>query len=372
MTWARPQRRAGNKQRGEGVLWDGKIDESQGAAAEPDPSGWKTSSAHLSGITRLVRVGVWVLVASGPVLGLLAFFASSRTVPAVSVPAAVPAASSPVGPAGFAELYVSAYLRAGQGTERDLAPFFSGPVVLSVAPGARTATHSTVIASREAEPGYWSVTVAADVTVQDEEGEATRLGVQYFRVGIQATGSAGAGGTSQSDGELAGYAATSLPAQVAAPTAIESGALAYVSDRGSSNEDPAVAAASGFLTAFLTGTSELDRYTSPDSHHLQAISPVPYTAVTVTGVRDDFAGAGQQTVPADGTELHQLVNVDATDQVGNKVSLSYALTLRARDGRWEVASVDDAPAIRVGSAPSAVPHTEDFGSEADTAPPTDF
>ncbi|TGB07394.1 conjugal transfer protein [Streptomyces sp. MZ04] len=350
----RRQRKADEKQFVEAESWDEEVPEAP--EAEPDETGWKTSPAHLSGITRLVRLGVWALVASGPLLGLMAFVASSGPAQGVDKPTAVPTPASPVGPTGFAELFVSAYLQAGQGTERDLAPYYSGSVALAVKPGSRTATQSTVIASGEVQPGYWSITVAADVTAQDGKGKPKRLGVQYFRVGIQATGPVSAGGTATSATATTGYTATSLPAQVAAPAALKPGALAYESDRGSSSTDPAVDTAKGFLAAYLTGTSELDRYASPGAR-LKAISPAPYAEVKVTAVQDDATSAGQQKVPADGTVLHQLVQVDATDQSGSSVSLSYALTLTSRAGRWEVASVDDAPAIRASSAPSAAPHT---------------
>ncbi|WP_051852123.1 conjugal transfer protein [Streptomyces sp. NRRL F-5650] len=361
----RRQRKAARQQLVEAEAWDEELDEPQEASAdEPDETGWKTSTAQMAGLSRLVRAGVWALVVSGPILGALAFLSSSAPAQGVAKPAAAATPASSVGPAGFAELFVSAYLQAGQGTERDLAPYYSGSVALAVKPGTRTATQSTVIASREVQPGYWSVTVAADVTAHDDQGKSTRLGVQYFRVGIQATGPAGAGGTEQ--GATAGYAATSLPAQVAAPAALKPGGLAYETDRGSSSADPSVETARGFLAAYLTGTTELDRYTSPGTR-LQPISPAPYAAVKVTGVQDDSSGSGQQKVPADGTVLHQLVQVDATDQAGSPVSLSYALTLKSRASRWEVASVDDAPAIRASSPPSAAPHTTTPSPDAATA-----
>ncbi|MCX4792583.1 conjugal transfer protein [Streptomyces sp. NBC_01221] len=356
MKRARRQRKAGKQKQFVEEVWDEEGEQPQETpAAEPDETGWTTSTAHLSGITRLVRLGAWALVASGPVFGVLALLGSSGSAQGVTKPVAAPAPASQTGPAGFAELFVAAYLQAGQGSERDLAPYYSGSVVLSVKPGTRTATQSTVIASREVQPGYWSITVAADVSAQDDKGKAKRLGVQYFRVGIQATGPAGAGGTATSAAAATGYAAMSLPAQVAAPSALKPGALAYESDRGSSSTDPAVETARGFLTAYLAGTSELDRYTSPGAS-VQAISPAPYAAVKVTGVKDDAASSGQQKVPADGTVLHQLVQVDATDRAGSPVSLSYALTLKSRAGRWEVSSVDDAPAIRASSTPFAAPH----------------
>ncbi|MFJ8015028.1 conjugal transfer protein [Streptomyces sp. NPDC096339] len=369
MKRVRRPRKADKKRVAEAEVWDDEVEEPQEEAdAEPDETGWKTSTAHLAGIARLVRVGVWALIASGPALGVMALLGSSGAVHAAPKPIAAPSPGSQVGPAGFAQLFVTAFLEAGQGTERDLAPYYPGPVALAAKPGTRTATRSTVIASREVQAGYWSITVASDVTVQDDKGKPKRLGVQYFRVGIQAIGTTGAGGAATSAKAVTGYSATSLPAQVAAPAAITPGALAYQSERGSSSADPSVDTARGFLSAYLTGAAALDRYTSPGLN-LQAISPAPYSAVQVTGVRDDAAQSVQQKVPADGAELHQLVQVQATDQAGSAVSLSYALTLKSRAGRWEVASVDDAPAISPSSAPSVAPQPTP-SPDATTAKPS--
>lgn len=358
-------RKAATKRFVEADAWDEEAEALQETPVrEPDETGWTTSTAQMAGLSRLVRGSVWALVVSGPVLGALGFLSSSAPAHGSAKPVSVGTPASSVGPDGFAELFVSAYLQAGQGTERDLAPYYSGSIAIATEAGARTVTQSTVIASREVQPGYWSVTVAADVTSHDDKGKSTRLGVQFFRVGIQATGPAGAGGTGQ--GATAGYAATSLPAQVAAPTVLKPGSLVYETDRGSSSADPSVETARGFLAAYLTGTTELDRYTSPGTR-LQPISPAPYAAMKVTGVQDDSSGSGQQRVPADGAVLRQLVQVDATDRAGSPVSLSYALTLKSRAGRWEVASVDDAPAIRASSPPPAAPHTTTPSPDAATA-----
>lgn len=367
MKRGRRQRKADKQQLIEVEEWAEDVQEPQQAPpAEPDETGWKTSTAQMSGVARLTRVGVWALIVSGPVFGAVALLGSSSPAQGVAKPAAATTPASATGPAGFASLFVAAYLEAGQGTERDLAPYYSGSIVLSAKPGSREATRSTVIASREIQPGYWSITVAADVTAKEADGKARQLGVQYFRVGVQAAGPAAAGGTSKSAAAPVGYAATSLPAQVAAPASLKPATLVYESDRGTSSADPAVETAEGFLSAYLTGAVELDRYTSPGVR-LQAISPAPYSAVKLTSVQDDSTGSEQQKVPADGTELHQLVDVDATDQAGNTASLSYALTLKSRAGRWEVASVDDAPAISASSAPSTAPNTTaDPDAAADT------
>lgn len=76
-------------------------------------------------------------------------------------------------------------------------------------------------------------------------------------------------------------------------------------------------------------------------------------------------------MPADGSKRRLLVTVDATDSDGNTFPLAYALTLQARAGRWEIAALDDAPALGPSSTPSAVAGTPSTTSgESATASPS--
>ncbi|MFC5149000.1 conjugal transfer protein [Streptomyces aureoversilis] len=339
-----------------------------------DRTGWQTSTAGLSGMTRLARIGAWVLVASGPLMGIAALAASSGPAQGAPKKTAAVRQASGTGPSGFATLYVTAFLEAGEGTERSLAPYFSGAVNLTVPPGTRSVTRSAVLGARETAPGYWSVTIAATVTVKDKKGTAGPAAVQYYRVGVQALGPENAGGTSSSGDALVGYTATSLPAQVAAPEALKPGALGYGTSRGSSTSDPATETASGFLGAYLAGSGDLSRYTSPGVR-LQPVAPAPYTAVKVTHVDDDSPSAGDQKVPGDGAKRHLLVSIAATDKDGRAWPLTYALDLSSRAGRWEVAALADAPVLKPDSQPSAAPATataapDSDGASTPTATPT--
>ena len=58
------------------------------------------------------------------------------------------------------------------------------------------------------------------------------------------------------------------------------------------------------------------------------------------------------------------------DSDGNTYPLAYALTLQARAGRWEVAALDDAPALGPSSTPSAVPSTPTTSDDSATASPS--
>ncbi|MFI1258941.1 conjugal transfer protein [Streptomyces netropsis] len=332
-----------------------------------DRIGWQTTTAGLSGMTKLARVAAWVLVASGPLTGVAALLGSSSPAQGAPKKTSVARQASGTGPAGFATLYVEAFLEAGEGTEKALAPYYAGSLALTIPPGTRSVTRSAVIGARETAPGYWSVTVAATVSVKDKKGTAGPASVQYYRVGVQALGPENAGGTSSSSDAPVGYTATSLPAQVAAPEALKPGALGYGTSRGSSTSDPATDTAGGFLNAYLAGNGDLSRYTSPGVH-LQPVAPALYTAVKVTHVDDDSTSAGDQKVPGDGAKRHLLVTISATDKDGRAFPLSYALELRSRAGRWEVAALADAPVLKPGSQPSTAPATPAPDSDGDSTP----
>lgn len=342
-------------------------------AAEPEPdtidsedeTGWQTSTAGLSGAARLARIGAWVLIAAGPLLGVAALLGTSA--PAQSAPAAAPAAQSvaDTGPSGFAQLYVAAYIEAGQGTENSLSPYFAGSITLTNQPGTRSTTRTVAVASHEVQPGYWTVTVAARVAQKDAKGAWSDVGLQYYQVPVQVLGPLSAGGSKKSDDAAAGYAATALPAQVAAPGALKPSGLGYGTDRGSNPADPATQTIAGFLGAYLAGKGELDRYTSPGVT-LRAIAPAPYAGVEITGVADDSGNASSTTVPTDGAVRQALATVNAKDASGATYPLTYALTLRSRGGRWEVASLGSAPVLQRGGAPELVSPSPNSGGTDDT------
>lgn len=317
----------------------------------PDAAGWKTSTAGLAGVARLARVATWALIASGPLIGVMALLGSSA--PAQSAPKSAPAVQSgaSTGPAGFAQLFIGAYLEAGEGSEKNLAPYYAGSVALTHPAGTRSALRTQVMEAREVSSGYWSVTVAVNVAAKTKKGGYSDAGVQYFRVAVQSTGS----------GDTTGYTAVSLPAQVAAPAALKPGDLGYPTSRGGGTSDPASDTAASFLTAYVAGQGELDRYTSPGVR-VSPVVPTPYASIKVTGIRDNSSDSASTKVPGDGERRRLLVSVDAIDVDGNSFPLTYALGLTSRAGRWEVSSLDDAPATAAASKPSSAP-------KAPSAPP---
>lgn len=297
-----------------------------------------------------VRAGaacLWVLLVVAVVSGVLGL---ARPTPRATAAVAAPPAS-PVTASGWAQLYVAAWLSAGEGQEDPLRAFFPAtPALVGVRPGGLWAARTAAMAASEDSPGYWSVTVAADVVAVDRLGAWTPLGTRYYLVAVAAAGP--------------GLVATSLPAQVAAPPSARSPRLVY---------QPAGAAVvlelqdsvSRFVAAYVAGEGELDRYVVPGSP-LRPVRPAPYAKAEVTSLAADGPA-----VP--GKRVRVLAAVKATDPAGRVSMLSYPLSLAARDGRWEVAEVLGTPPLAAPPPPGVVapPSTlETAGTVSSTTTPS--
>jgi hypothetical protein len=176
----------------------------------------------------------------------------------------------------------------------------------------------TAVRSAQREGGAWSVTVAA----QYADGS-----VRYYAVPVAA------------DPAGASFTVTGAPGVVASPARAEVPKSSY----GVTVPEGDLSSAAGeFLAAYLTGAGEVDRYLAPGVK-LSAVSPAPYTAVAVQRVSAVEEAAAATKVPADGTAVHVLVQVEARDS-GGRWPLGYELMLKARSGRWEVAALESGTA----------------------------
>ncbi|MEV6735311.1 conjugal transfer protein [Streptomyces sp. NPDC051364] len=312
--------------------------------------GWSTGAQANS--AALIRWIVWGLIALGPLLGALAYLSAPTTsaAPAPKTAPSAPSASGGQGAAGFASLFVAAYLSAGRGDEPKLAAYY--PPAASMQLDGVSAKHRgeqlTVVRLRQTDTSVWAVTVAARVTgAQPSPAPATQPdaspsqsadAVRYFQVPV-ATAPAAGGATA--------YTALALPAEVAAPERAKTPELVYGAMRPALPSDPRTQAVTSFLSAYLTKAgAELDRYLAPGTR-LAAPSPAPYSGIAVDqlAVEGETGGEPVVSVPGDGTTLRLLVTLRATGQDGVRLPLTYALTLKARAGRWEIASLDGAPAL---------------------------
>ncbi|MDH6129798.1 conjugal transfer protein [Kitasatospora sp. GP82] len=345
--------------------------------------GWSLSTGASANAAAVIRWAAWGLLVLGPLLG----GAALCSVPTAAGPVRPqPAASAPSagsqGAAGFAQLFVAAYISAGDGDQAKLAAYYPGAtdVRLEGASGRRSGEQLTVVRLRQTDRDVWSVTVAARIV--NASGTATVAAassaaegssgpsaqpsaaeaVRYFQVPV-ATAPAGGGAM--------GYVALGMPAEVSAQPRVQVPGLVYGPLRPALPSDPLTQAATAFLGAYLTGAGELDRYLAPGTE-LTAISPAPYTGLAV----DELAVEGEQggdavaSVPGDGTRVRLLVVLRATGRDGMRVPLTYALTLRARAGRWEIAALDGAPAEAPVSRPATPAATSPSRPAAANPSPT--
>lgn len=283
---------------------------------------------------RNVRIGralLWAAVASGPLALAVALMPAPAVVPtAVAQPAQRTVAQPSQDPSGYAELFVSSWLRSNAHDEdsaqsrrtRSMAPDVALPEPAAVAQSRLEGVRSV----RSVKDGRsWVVTVAA----QYANGSVRYLAVK---------GATGAGGST--------FTVDGPPAVVAGPSA---GTAAVSAFRVNVPSGALSSTAAEFLRSYLTGVGEVDRYLAPGTT-LAGLAVGSFTAVDVGEVLSaDEAGAGAK-VPADGTRARVEVAVTARAEGGATWPLRYELTLSARDGRWEIASLDSVAASPAGGA----------------------
>lgn len=285
------------------------------------------SAVRAAWTTRVAQLGLWALVTVGAAAGTVALVL--QLAGAAEPAADVPAPGSSTAAEGFAELYVAAFLAAGEGAEDALEPFYPEPVSLSgVEPGTVWVQRTAAVDVAAQGEGAWAVTVAAEVLLADDGGWRPG-GRRFYQVGVAETGS--------------GLAATSLPARIAAPRMpgrLPERAVGAFS--GAKVDAEPVRTAERFLAAYLAGEGEVERYAAPRLG-LAPLEPAGYTGVEVRRAGSQPHGDGRV-----------LLGVEATAvEAGGRVEvLHYWLDLAERDGRWEVIALHPAaPLPRSAAAP---------------------
>jgi hypothetical protein len=182
-----------------------------------------------------------------------------------------------------------------------------------------------------------AVTVAANVKeIKTVDGKPIETWPRrYFRAVINTDG---------------GLSAVGLPAPVSAPAPAGSNVTLRYPESISTNSEVATTATS-FLSAYAAGAGGLDRYTTPGST-ITPISPAPFTAATIRSLNADKA---QSSAPNDGETLSILAAVEFKTDQGQRSSSTYAMTLTARAGRWEVSSLSPVPQVEKSTSPTATP-----------------
>ncbi|MGW6144283.1 conjugal transfer protein [Streptomyces sp. NPDC055140] len=271
-------------------------------------------------IIRLGRAGVWVCLLAGPAALALALTRPPVTVVTQGAPApasSAAAAVAPSDPSGYVAEFADAWLR----SDADAPDSASAMRALRLAPGvalpepadgAKAPQRVTAVRSVHRSGSQWSVTVAAQYAD----------GVRYFAMPVTASASGGA------------VAVTGTPALVAAPAVAKGAPSAY---RVEVPDGPLTDTIRDFLTAYLAGSGEVDRYLAPRTS-LGALAPAVADQVDVETVtaREEAAAAGQ--VASDSTRVHVTARVSAHTTSG-AWPLAYELTLAARGGRWEISAL---------------------------------
>lgn len=311
---------------------------------------WTGGSAVL---TRVMAIGLWTVVACGPVALFLAFTG-------VMTPAAAPAVSSVAGDVdvaersavtAFAEDFISTWLTTPEGQEDRLSTFVTSVASVSLPQQAWTVDTVSTSAVEETSEDLWSVTVAATVSRPDDKGSTVPVR-RYFQVPIHFA-----------DGAVI---AQTLPAPVPAPAAATADQLDY---RYRANlDDPPVVAAHDFLAALLTGSGDVARYITPGSA-ITPLAPAPYTALDLEDALGDQDLTAAAETPENGEQMHLLVSATVSETRTAQISVQYALTMTARDGRWEVSAIDPTP--RVSDRPADVSTLAPTPTTGESLPPTD-
>lgn len=313
---------------------------------EPVPNGVDPAPSPLRRwwVPKAVATGLWLLIVAAVMFAGLAW---ARPVTSSAPPTVLSERAARWDVAGFAELFVSQFVDAGDGDEPLLAPFMgnSTPASLSGSESGQWFALSTTTSEvTETGAGRWRVTVAVALLRRDTEtSDYVSMGVRFFEVEIVATES--------------GLSATSLPWIAAAPPVGEPVADEWGNGDTPADGDPLADTVERFLVALLTGNGELGRYAAPGSE-LRAV-PATFDAVELRRVATRRDDRGDRWVRA---------SVKATS-AESVLWLSYDLRVEEREGRWEIAAMGpqpvapETPVIPVPSSTTAVVETSTQGDE---------
>lgn len=324
-------------------FWNGKKKNTETekveAKKQPAPAQGSSQTGLRALGAKAVTAAAIGALACGP-LALVVGFASTQVKPVVTQ-AAVDNSLTPVqqSTGEYAAGFVAAWLSATRDNPSPLAAYIATSSVkqLSVEPWVyRDLTVVSVDVTEDSD--LVSVVVAANVEELDMESEdgATIWPRRYFAVTVNATES--------------GLSVIGLPAPVAAPSKADVPVkLAYTESVMATST--AKATVEAFLNAYLAGSGEISRYVTPGTE-ITALAPAPFQVLEIS---DLLADSAPSDTPNTGDVVHVLATVDAGSAAGQQLTATYALTLTARDGRWETTSVDFVPLE--SNAPAAASDT---------------
>lgn len=331
----------------------------------PYPARWQRPRAQLA-----ARVALWSAVVIGCSTGLIAL---ARPAPG---PAATPTADAggdlPAPVAGTAERAVAAWLNAtGEDGGDPLSELFVEPVRgLQDASPLEVGDVATV-AGRTVGPGYWWVTVAADVTEtapaptaedQSDSDEAASdepvTTTWYIQVAVV--------------GDVESRLAVLTTPQVVPVAPALPGEWSRVEESTIEEGTGLYDTIDGFLRALLTGDGDPAVYMTPGWSIELPADPM-FAGLEITAM-------GSEATSGDGP-LRVRVEVTVNTAAGNRREVAYTVEVTERDGRWEVVDLPGGPTVErreggTGGGPATTtsssppPSTEGGGTvgEDDTPP----
>ena len=222
------------------------------------------------------------------------------------------ATSVPSQVSDFAAFATTLYLSQGfEGNEESLAPYFLGEHDFTGIPRDQWFVKSSgAVASVQSTEGVWIVSVAAElfgaVNGQPASGYVD-LGVHHFTIGV-----------AERSGKLV---ATGLPTASEGPQPAGAAAIGLGVPQVANEQ---VAAITTFLTAYLTGTGDVDFATAAGG--ISPLEPAPYSTIAIRRIGVEHADDGFVAV----------VEVLGTDTGQRSLIGSYTLRL---DADWKVRAV---------------------------------
>ena len=226
----------------------------------------------------------------------------------------------------FAQAYLAAWLSATS-TDHDELDRYTNVTGSSLVGTSPTEYRDLAVASIEDSPGgLTTVVVSASLkTTGTDKGKETITWTPYwYQIAVQAQGEE--------------IAPAGLPAPIAMPAIADGPQLGYPS-RVANKEVQATVA--DFMTAYLTGQGDVTRYITPEST-IMAITPAYWTQATVKTIQSVSEVANSN--PVTGQTAEVLVEMNLTRETTTKPA-QYVLSLKVRDGRWEIQSINSAPAL---------------------------
>jgi Conjugative transposon protein TcpC len=194
--------------------------------------------------------------------------------------------------------------------------------------GSFQALSATTLSATPLAERYWSVLVAVDQVQRVVDPDSRQAswqadGTHYYRLGVYGA-----------DGH---YVATGAPGEVARPNPADAPSALVTAMATPDAGDARTDRVQRFLAAFLTGQGALEDSIAPGLS-AAPIDPPPYAQVELRAVG--------YSVPPTSSQATARATVAATTPSGNVEMLSYALQLVRRDGRWYVAGLDGAAALK--------------------------